>query len=311
MESNRNGLTELFHVDWDIFMTATHLWLQGHSPYGALSPENAAGAFAYPPPALTWLALFTLLGPLGYYVWTALQLGGWWWLAKDECPEQIVLLCWSPFILNLIEGQSTMAIALVLWAAFKARQRGLLWGMALAWTLSKPQVALVPLLWLLWQDRDSPQRLRLWGGIFLGGLLLALPPTLRNPGIWGDWLTSLAAYRGRTLQMGAWQGPSVIVFAVAAYLWHRAGYGQWHWWIVATLFPQGSFYALVALLPVLRPRLGPWLIGGLLLAAVLEGPSSVLFLPWILAGHALAVWMIAGGPHGVHVHNKQATSEPG
>lgn len=299
MESGDNGLLDLFQVDWRIFMAGAEAWMAGDSPYGALSAEFSAGAFAYPPPALTWLALFALLGPLGFYVWTGLQLGGWWWLIKDERPEQILLLCWSPVILHLVQGQSTLPVVLVIWAALRAERRGLLWGLALAWALSKPQVAIVPLAWLLWQDRASPTRLRLWGGIALGGLILALPPTLRDPGIWRDWLESLAAYRERILQLAAWQGPSAILLALAGYLWHRSGYGEWHWWAAATLFPQASFYALVALIPALRPRLGPWLIGGLALAAVLQGPMSPTLLPWILAGHALAAWMIAGGPRGL------------
>jgi hypothetical protein len=299
MEPSENGLFSLFQIDWRIFMAGTEAWLQGRNPYGPLSAEFGAGAFAYPPPALTWLTLFALLGPLGFYVWTGLQLWGWWWLARDDRPEQLILLAWSPIVLHLVQGQSTLPVILVLWAAFKAERRGLLWGMALAWALSKPQVAIVPLLWLLWQDRASPDRLRLWGGILLGGLLLALPPTLRDPGIWGDWVVGLGAYRERILQMAAWQGPSAILLALAAWLWHRAGHGQWHWWAAALLFPQTSFYALVALLPALRPRLSPWLVGGLTLAALLQGPMSELLLPWILAGHALAVWMIAGGPRGV------------
>lgn len=291
-----NGLFSLFQIDWRIFVAGAEAWLRGESPYGRLSDEFSAGAFAYPPTALTWLSLFVLLGPVGYYVWTALQLAGWWWLIKDDRPEQILLLCWSPVVLHLVQGQSSLPVILVLWAAFRARRRGLLWGLALAWALTKPQVAIVPLLWLLWQDRGSADRLRLWGGVALGTLLLALPPTLRDPGIWGDWLAGLGAYRGRLLQLAAWQGPSAALLALAAFLWHRAGHGQWHWWVAATMLPQTSFYALVALIPALRPRLGPWLLGGLGLAAVLQGPMSPVMLPWILAGHALAVWMVAGGP---------------
>lgn len=297
MDLSENGIFSLFQIDWRIFMAGAEAWLQGRNPYGALSAEFGAGAFAYPPPALTWLALFTLLGPLGFYVWTALQLGGWWWLIKDERPEQIVLLLiWSPVVLHLVQGQSSLPVVLVIWAAFKARRRGLLWGLALAWALTKPQVALVPLAWLLWQDRAAPGRLKLWGGMLLGGLVLALPPTLRDPGIWGDWLVGLGAYRARILQMTAWQGPSALLLGLAAFLWYRSGYGQWHWWAAATLFPQTSFYGLVALIPAMRPRMNPWLIGGLLLAALLQGPMSELLMPWILAGHALAAWMVAGGP---------------
>jgi hypothetical protein len=296
-------MLQLYQIDWRIFMAGAAAWLRGSNPYGPLSAEFSTGAFAYPPTALPWLALFVPLGGLGFFVWTGLQLALWWWLIRKDNRTQLLLLCWSPMVLHLVEGQSTLPVVLVLWAAARAEQRGWLWGLALAWAMTKPQVAIVPLLWLLWQDRAAPGRWRLWGGIVLGTALLALPPTLLNPSIWSDWLISLTSYRGRILQMAAWQGPSVVVFALAAYLWHRGGWGGWQWWLAAGAFPQTSFYCMVALLPVLHPRLNGWTIGGLALAGVLQGPMSLelqhgrvlLFLPWILAGHLLAAWMLAEG----------------
>jgi hypothetical protein len=157
-------------------------------------------------------------------------------------------------------------------------------------------VAIVPLLWLLWHDRASPLRWRLLGGILLGTALLALPPTLLNPSIWGQWLASLGSYRGRILQMAAWQGPSALLLALAGYLWYRSRRAGWQWWLAAAVFPQTSFYAIVALLPALRPRQSNWTLGGLGLAGVLQGPVNELVLPWLLAGHMLAAWMVAGGP---------------
>jgi hypothetical protein len=296
-------LLHLYQIDWRIFMAGAAAWLGGGNPYGALSPEFSAGAFAYPPTALPWLALFVPLGGLGYFVWTALQLALWWWLIRKDNRTQLLLLCWSPMILHLVEGQSTLPVVLVLWAAARAERRGWLWGMALAWAITKPQVAIVPLIWLLWQDRSAPERWRLWGGVVLGTVLLALVPTLWSPQVWTDWLVSLSAYRGRILQMAAWQGPSVVLFALAAYLWHRSARGGWQWWLAAGAFPQTSFYCMVALLPVMRPRLNGWTLGGLTLAGLLQGPMSLefqdgrvlLFLPWILAGHLLAAWMLAEG----------------
>lgn len=289
-------LKDIFQIDWRIFVAGAEAWMQGRSPYGALSPEFSAGAFAYPPTALTWLALFVPLGGLGFYVWTALELMLWWLLIRQGGRAQLLLLCWSPMILHLVEGQSSLAAVLVLWAAARAERRGWLWGLALAWAMTKPQVAVIPLLWLLWQDRASPQRGRLWGGIALGTALLALPPTLRSPGIWADWLVSLGTYRGRILQMAAWQGPSALLLVLAGYLWYRSGRGGWQWWLAAALFPQASFYAIVALLPALWPRQNGWTLGGLALAGILQGPVNTLTLPWILAGHMLAAWMVAGGP---------------
>jgi hypothetical protein len=298
----------LYQIDWRIFFTGVQAWLHGQNPYGALPPEFGAGAFAYPPTALTWLALFVPLGGLSFYVWTGLQMLLWWLLIRKEYKSQLVLLCWSPLLLHLVEGQSTLPVILVLWAASRAERRSWLWGLAIAWALTKPQVAIVPVLWQLWQDRASPLRGRLWGGIVLGTLLLALPPTLLSPGIWSDWLASLPAYRARILQMGAWQGASVVLFVLAAYLWYRSRRGGWQWWLAAAAFPQTSYYCMVALMPALNPPLlrpqSRWSLAGLALAAILSMPavfplqdgSVVVLLPWILCGHLLAAWMIAGGP---------------
>jgi hypothetical protein len=156
-------------------------------------------------------------------------------------------------------------------------------------------------VWLLWQDRLSPTRARLWGGIILGTSLLALPATLMHPGIWADWLASLPAYRERILQMAAWQGPSIILFGLAAYLWLRSRQSGWQWWLAAGAFPQTSFYSMVALTPTLRPRPNYWMLAGLGLSNLMLGPMRfeladgrvVILLPWLLAGHLLATWMIA------------------
>lgn len=287
----------LFQIDWRIFMAGVEAWLQGRNPYGVLSPEFSAGAFAYPPTALPWLALFLLLGPLGYYVWTGLELGLWWWLIRRENRWQIMLLFWSPMVLHLVEGQSSLAPTLVLWAATRAQRRGWLWGLAIAWAMTKPQVALVPMLWLLWHDRAAEGRWKLWGGIALGTLLLALPATLMSPGIWGLWLDGLAAYRGRILQMAAWQGPSALLLALAAYLWYRHYNQGWQWWLAAAMFPQTSFYGIVPALPALhiRPK-SNWALAGIGLAAVLQVGVSEATLPWLLAAHVLVLWVLVGGP---------------
>lgn len=301
-------LEKLFQIDWRIFIAGAAAWLDGRNPYGALSSDFGAGAFAYPPTALPWLALFVPLGAAGFYVWTTLELLGWWLLIRKRYRAQLLLLCWSPMVLHLVEGQSSLAVALVVWAAMQAERRGWLWGLALAWALTKPQVAIVPLLWLLWRDRASPLRWQLWGGLLIGTALLALPPTFMRPEIWGEWVTSLGSYRGRILQMAAWQGPSALLLALAAYLWYRAGRGGWQWWLAAALFPQTSFYAMVALVPTLHPQRNNWTLGGLGLAGVMQGPMNELVLPWILAGHMLAAWMVAGGPVRRAVVRRQPSS---
>lgn len=296
-------LAFLYQIDWRIFMAGAAAWLHGANPYGRLSAEFGAGAFAYPPTALPWLALFVPLGGLSFYIWTLLELLLWWLLIHKSNRTQLLLLLWAPLVLHLVEGQSSLMVVLVLWAASRARRRGVLWGLALAWALTKPQVAIVPLAWLLWRDRAEPLRWRLWAGLALGTVGLALPATLLNPNIWNEWLASLPAYRDRILQMAAWQGPSVVLFALAAYLWQRSRCGGWQWWLAAAAFPQTSFYAMVALVPALKPRPDYWMLAGLAIAGVLQGPMalalpggrSLILLPWVLCGHLLAAWMIAGG----------------
>lgn len=287
-------LRDLYQVDWRIFMDATGTWLGGRNPYGPIG-RWGAGAFAYPPTALPWLALFVPLGTLGFYVWTMLELAGWWMLIRRHARGQLQLLLWAPLLGNLVGGQSTLAVVLALWAATRASRRGFGWGIVLAWALTKPQVAILPVLWLLWQDRGTPSRLRLAGGIVVGTAALALPATLWHPGIWLEWLTSLQMYRGRILQMAPWQGWGSILLVMAAILWWRSRAGGWQWWLAAGLFPAVSTYAIVTLLPVLRPRANLRTIGGLGLAGILQGPMTPLTLPLILAGQLVAAGCLAGG----------------
>ena len=123
-------LRSIFQIDWDIFMAGAQSWLQGQSPYARLASPTfgnfGPGAFAYPPTALPWLALFVPLGGLGYYVWTLLELALWWWIIRKDRPSQLLLICWSPLILHMVEGQSTLMAILVAWAAARAAVGGVI-----------------------------------------------------------------------------------------------------------------------------------------------------------------------------------------
>jgi hypothetical protein len=293
----------LFQVDWHIFQSFTRVWLEGGDPYGALPPEfKEPGWFAYPPTSLTWLSLFAPLGAASFYVWTALILVAWWLLIRDYCRPQLILLCWAPFFVHLLMGQVTFAFILALWAVYRMPKRGWVAGLLLAWAFTKPQTALIPALWLLWEERQSPIRGQLWGGLILGTLALALPPTLRDPHIWSDWLVAVRGFNKLIMQMWAWQGFGLPILLLAAYLWHRQHRGQsfgeagWQWWITAALFPQTGLYPAVAIIPMLRVRQSYWTIGGLALSSLLIGPATQFFLPVILSGHMLAAWFLNGGP---------------
>lgn len=303
---------DLWRIDWYTFMTAAQLWLRGDNPYGAplgtFGPNAAPFPpfLAYPPTALTWMSLFTPLGAASYFVWTGLELLGWWLLVRDRARSQLVLLAWAPMLLHMVIGQCTLAIVLVLWAAYRAPQRGFWWGVALAFALTKPQIAILPLAYLLWHDRQSPQLWPLLGGLCAGTLALALPPTLQNPDIWKWWLASLTTPHRGILHMAAWQGWGTIPLFLAAYLWHRRhrpnqanrstlGAG-WMWWLSAAIFPQGSYYGVVPVLPILQPSRNYWSIAGFAISAFVQGPATPVSLPLVLALHMLAVWFIAGGP---------------
>lgn len=288
-------LLVLLYDDWQSLMDAVGYWLRGESPYGRLVGEIQI-IFAYPPLALGWMALLFPLGLFGFFLWTGLEISLWAGLAWKEARSQFLLLLWPPLIHHLLLGQVNLAIILVQWAAYRAKRLSWLWGIALAWTLFKPQVAILPLLWLLWRERNSALRWRLWAGLILGVILFALPPTLKDPKIWLEWVENFHLYRIRVLQMAPWQGWGLPILALAAFLWYKSRRGGWQWWLTAALMPATSPYALVALLPALRPRQSYWTLAGLALAAVLQGPVTEVTLPIILAGQLLAAWMISGGP---------------
>ena len=301
-----------FSLDWRIFMAATTQWWRGENPYGILPSElglpasseygfHKPGAFAYPPTALTWLALFLPFGSLSFYVWTLVQLGAWWFIILRRYKFQLALFSWAPLIVHLVLGQNTLGIVFVLWAATLAQKRGFLWGLALAWTLTKPQVAILPILWLLWQDCNASQKYKLWLGIITGTILLAIPPTILTPYIWQDWLASLLDYRSRLQHTAAWEGFGIFILLFAAFLWFRRFRGiqnqaGWQWWLTAALVPQTGVYAAVVLLPVLKPQQSYWTIGGILMAGLLIGPATPITLPILLSGQVLAAWLICGGP---------------
>ena len=285
-------LDEIFQVDWNTFMDGAGFFLAGRNPYEVFPP--------YPPTALTWMSLFVPLGAWGFWIFNALQLGVWWSLIKNRDRSQLVLLAWAPLAVHLLLGQVTLAIVLALWWVYRSPRRGLACGLAVAFAMTKPQVALIPVLYLLWHERASSHRAGLWGGMMLGTLLLGAIAAWREPLVWNWWLGSFAGFKGGLLHMAAWQGWGIIPLALAAWGWARrhpnARRAGWPWWIAAGCFQQGSFYAVAALLPVLRPAHNRWTLLGLGLAAVLQGPMSPATLPVILALHMVAAWLVAGGP---------------
>jgi hypothetical protein len=321
-----NGLRELYQYDWLIFMSATQRWLQGQDPYGVLNTEiGLPGAFAYPPTALSWLSLFVPLGAASFYAWSLLEVGLWVALMRRTGRmSQLVLLVWAPWVAHFVLGQTTLLFIGALWFVFLAEKRGWLCGFILAFTLSKPQTAFLPVIWLLWHTRHDDTRYKLWGGIVIGTILLALPPTLNDPGIWKAWVASMGDYKSRAQFAAPWQGPGFFVVALSAWLWFKQSKAQetneapadrvesdpqkralgniWPWWLTMTLFPYAGLYPAVTLIPIMRPQRNYWSIGGFFLSSCLIGPVNSFTLPYILSGHVLAAWMINGGPRAARIH---------
>lgn len=283
-------------------MAAAAQWTQGGTPYAALEQVSLpGGAFAYPPTALTWMCIFLPFGSASFYIWTIAQMAAWCLLVRRQLRANLTLLIWSPLLFNLLLGQTTMAIVLALWAATVAKRRGFWWGAVVALALTKPQTALLPTLWLLWQDRRLPHRHSFLLGILVGTVALALPPTLMNPRIWVSWLGTLSKRENLLLLMAPWQGFGSLIVLAATLLWFQANRGRqttagWQWWFSAALFPQSSLYSSVVLLPLLNPQKNYWTLGGLALSSLLIGPATDITLPIILSGHILAAWFICGGP---------------
>lgn len=314
-------LSELWRIDWYTFMAAAQVWLSGgdpyHTPLGMFAPAGREFPpfLAYPPTALTWMALFVPLGPLSYWLWTALEMGAWWLLIRRREPRHLLLLAWAPMLLHIVIGQCTLAIVLLVWAVFRAPRRGFACGLMLALALTKPQVALFPLGALLWHERKSPLRWHLLGGIVAGTAALALPPTLMNPSIWRWWLDSLRSQNSGILHLAAWQGWGIVPLALAAALWFARERKQrkhqmatdavsgeakrassWPWWCASALFPQGSYYGVLPLMPTMRPSRNYWSLAGLAISALAQLPATPTTLPLALSLQVLSAWFISGGP---------------
>ncbi len=287
----------LYGEDWRMLTKGAELWLDQRDPYGPLLGQGP-GTFAYPPTALSWIALFVPFGGMSIWVWNGIQLAAWVMLIWRTRRTQLLLLIWTPLAIHFYLGQNTLMYTLVLWAVALMPRRGFLAGLAVAWALTKPQVVVVLVIWLLWRSWKEGTFWPFVGGIALGTLLLALPATLHDPEIWLRWFTALVDFRQKLVMRATWQGPWIILAVPSIYLWHRAGYGGWPWLLSALLIPYTSFYSMVVLLPSLRPHpLNRWtalgLFGTLLLFLV---PQTEASLGWILTAYLALAWLINGGP---------------
>lgn len=288
-----------FGSDWWVMMAAVAAWVAGQNPYGQLEGVWSEIRFAYPPTALPWMYLGWVLGPAGFVIWTAGQIGVWAiLLLREGGKRRLATLLWGPIWIHILLGQVTLGLTLALWIVMRQTRRSWVSGLLLAWAMTKPQAALLPVLWLLWQERQSPDRTRLWAGMLIGTLALALPATIVHPTIWQDWISSVLLYSQRDMVAAAWLGWYWPILLLAGLLWYWSGNKSWIWWLNAAMIPGPAIYSMIALTPGLHADLrNLWSLLGLITSILLITiPLTTMPLALSMGLHLLAAWAMMGGP---------------
>jgi len=226
------------------FYTAGMCWKEGVSPYDAkFLTEKSRGitnvgdaGIAYPPQSSTvflLLALFPLR--VADLVWTAWGLAGIVlvaWLCAgplrraptapdpDHAPAAALFIAaivlGNPFPSHdLWKGGSALVASVFLVAAWACAQRDrwLLGGILLGIATFKPQLALVPILWLLLE-----RRWKLLGVGFVTAMALSLPAFLAS-GVfhsYAEWFSALQYAASRSELDGTWSEMGLRRFVRAA-----------------------------------------------------------------------------------------------
>ncbi|EFO79195.1 hypothetical protein OSCT_2941 [Oscillochloris trichoides DG-6] len=196
---------DVIFADWRTLLIAIQFWLAGGNPYGSFpDPVNpgsmvAPSWHAYPPPALLLITPFALLPWLLSSVLMLLAsfipFERWsrHYYQRTTLPW---ILLWFPLFHGIILGQTTLlALVALLWAERDLHERrDLRAGVLLALLLLKPQVGILPLVWLLgtalWQRRWSvPAAFMLTSLILWGGTAL-----VAGPQIYSQWFVALRGY---------------------------------------------------------------------------------------------------------------------
>ncbi len=245
---------------------ARALWLEGRNPYSdevtrqiqigflghLVEPGQDQIRFAYPLYVAILIAPLALLPyELALAVWTTglfylCLVSGWlaMRLVRWQPPLWLglVTLIWSalfyPNLRSILVGQPGLLVLFTLLLALLALQEG--WdawaGVCLALSTLKPQMALIPLLWLLWWGgwQRRYRFLFAFGGM-MAGLLIASFVVLPS------WL---ADFVRQVLEYPSYMHPASVVDWVARTVWSglgRAGpllptlaligWLGWLWWV--------------------------------------------------------------------------------
>jgi hypothetical protein len=235
--------------DFSYFWAAHHVPL----PYDSTMVSRAIGPktsfFPYPPTfllmtlPLKWVSL-----PVGYYGWLGLSAAGLMAsLRRFSAPLALI----APSVLMAeIAGQTSLAMAALLFAAATTRDRAWLVGLLLGLALCiKPQVAvLVPLVLLA-----AGQWRALAGAAATVALMSLAATAVYGLHIWSDWLQSLPGFlaandghwTGRYLALpGPWKLAALAGGALAAIHAGRQGRVELGVFIAVAAAFLGSLHAM-------------------------------------------------------------------
>ncbi|EFO79193.1 hypothetical protein OSCT_2939 [Oscillochloris trichoides DG-6] len=226
---------ETLFADWRTLLVIIQIWFAGGNPYGSFpDPIHVGhtippGWHAYPPPALFVIAPFALLPwPISTILMLSLSFIPFehWSRRYYQRTTLPWMLLWFPLFHGIILGQTTLLVLVaLLWAERDLHERrDLRAGVLLALLLLKPQVGLLPLIWLLgtalWQRRWSVHAtflltsLILWGGTAL----------LFGPQIYAQWWVAFDAYSSKLATRPLIALPFGPILGVLALLfWYRYG----------------------------------------------------------------------------------------
>jgi hypothetical protein len=311
-------------VDFVAFWVGGDLAVHGHNPYyppavrarqREVGHDADAAVMMWNPPWVLTLVMPFALVPYGaaYGLWAlahiALILAATELLWRGFAPtdpqrrERHMKARWVAYLVGLSFvpttyligiGQITAVVILGLagFVLLSRAGRPFLAGAAVAVTAVKPHLLTVFATWLLLEALCSRAgRLVVAGGVLVG-IAACLPPTLVNPGVWGDYARALTAPADADHYSPAdWTTPVIGS-------WVRASIPGQPFWVqfvppILAVVAFGVWYLTGG-----RPRseadralLTPWIVAGSLLVAPYGGwPFDlVLLLPLIFATAARVV----------------------
>lgn len=211
--------------DFEYMHVAGRLWLNGESPYDTEAFQRlfpyAASAFAYPPvvaPLCMLLAIFPF--KFSYFIWTTVNFISLLVIVRCSvllaAPSAkhasrvfavtLFLALLSPFSSHVLwMGQTSLLAMALVTALMVAGKNGREWlsGGLCALAMMKPQLSLLPVLWVMVTYRPG------WhfylSGALASALLIAHPVFVSGSDLIREYLISMEAYRSAEPQAAGWR----------------------------------------------------------------------------------------------------------